>query len=123
MSLRHLSGVVLAGLFGGTAAARADITLLLEEPYGEFGGMNPTGHAASLSLANLRRARLSPCAAAGRGEDGVVLSRYHRIAGYDWIAIPVIPYLYAVDRAEQVPLRSWRKGRRIVTRRLPPETS
>jgi hypothetical protein len=33
----------------------------------------------------------------------VVISRYHRIGGYDWIAIPPIPYLYAVDRAEQVP--------------------
>jgi hypothetical protein len=38
------------------------------------------------------------------GESGVVLSRYDRIAGYDWIAIPLIPYLYAVDRPEAVPL-------------------
>jgi hypothetical protein len=32
-----------------------------------------------------------------------VISRYHRVGGYDWIAIPVIPYLYAVDGAEQIP--------------------
>jgi hypothetical protein len=32
-----------------------------------------------------------------------VISRYHRIAGYDWIAIPLIPYLYAVDRPEEAP--------------------
>ena len=38
------------------------------------------------------------------GESGVVLSRYDGIAGYDWIAIPLIPYLYAVDRAEAIPL-------------------
>jgi hypothetical protein len=86
----------------GTAIARADVALLLEEPFGAFGGMTPTGHAAIYfsricadSLLSLRRC--------DEGEQGVVISRYHRIAGYDWIAIPLIPYLYAVDRAEQVP--------------------
>jgi hypothetical protein len=33
----------------------------------------------------------------------VVISRYHRIAGYDWIAIPLIAYLYSVDQPDQVP--------------------
>ncbi|HVI04552.1 MAG TPA: hypothetical protein VM711_00460 [Sphingomicrobium sp.] len=33
-----------------------------------------------------------------------MLSRYHNIAGRDWIAIPLIPYLYAVDRPENIPL-------------------
>jgi hypothetical protein len=32
-----------------------------------------------------------------------VISRYHRVSGYDWIAIPLLPYLYSVDRSEQVP--------------------
>ncbi len=40
----------------------------------------------------------------GVGESGVVLSRYDGIAGYDWIAIPLIPYLYAVDQPESIPL-------------------
>ena len=86
----------------GAATARADVALFLEEPFGAFGGMTPTGHAAIYlsrvcadSLLSLRR-----CDA---GEQGIVISRYHRIAGYDWIAIPLIPYLYAVDGAEQVP--------------------
>ena len=26
------------------------------------------------------------------------------MGGYDWIAIPLIPYLYAVEQPEQVPL-------------------
>jgi hypothetical protein len=93
-----LLGVALLG----TATARADVALFLEEPFGAFGGMTPTGHAAIYlsrvcadSLLSLR-----PC---NEGEQGVVISRYHRIAGYDWIAIPLIPYLYAVDGAEQVP--------------------
>jgi len=33
----------------------------------------------------------------------VVISRYHRVAGYDWIAIPLVPYLYSVSRLDDVP--------------------
>ena len=40
------------------------------------------------------------------GEIGVVLSRYDGVGGYDWLAIPLIPYLYAVERPEDVPLFS-----------------
>jgi hypothetical protein len=38
------------------------------------------------------------------GETGVVLSRYDGVGGYDWIAIPLVPYLYAVEEPEDVPL-------------------
>src|SRR5581483_3955744 len=38
------------------------------------------------------------------GEKGVVISRYHGIAGHDWLAVPLIPYLYAVRNPEDVPL-------------------
>jgi hypothetical protein len=34
----------------------------------------------------------------------VVISRYHGVAGRDWIAIPLLPYLYAVKNPEDVPL-------------------
>lgn len=95
--------LTLAGLLLATAgAARASVTVFLEEPYGHFGGMNPTGHAAvylsrvcAASPVSLRRCQ--------EGEEGVVISRYHRVDGYDWLAIPLIPYLYAVDRPDQVP--------------------
>jgi hypothetical protein len=40
------------------------------------------------------------------GELGVVISRYDGVGGYDWLAIPLIPYLYAVDRPEDIPLFS-----------------
>jgi hypothetical protein len=83
--------------------ARASVTLFLEEPYGKFGGMTPTGHAAvylsrvcAASPLSLRRCH--------EGEQGVVISRYHRVSGYDWIAVPLLPYLYAVDRPDRVPL-------------------
>jgi hypothetical protein len=39
----------------------------------------------------------------GPGELGAVLSRYHRIDGYDWIAMPLVPYLYAVDDVKDIP--------------------
>ena len=84
------------------ASARADAALLLEEPFGEFGAMNPTGHA-SVYLNNVcaeTPTHLRPCR---EGEYGVVLSRYHRIDGYDWLAIPLIPYLYAVDDPSEIP--------------------
>jgi hypothetical protein len=86
-----------------SAFASASATLLLEEPYGKLGFFTPTGHAAvyltgvcAESPLILRR-----CAP---GEAGVVISRYNGVGGYDWVAIPLIPYLYAVDHAEEVPL-------------------
>jgi hypothetical protein len=38
-----------------------------------------------------------------KGEPGVVISRYHRVGNYDWMATPVVPYFYAVDRVDQIP--------------------
>jgi hypothetical protein len=33
-----------------------------------------------------------------------VISRYDGVGGYDWVAIPLIPYLYAVERPDDIPL-------------------
>jgi hypothetical protein len=44
---------------------------------------------------------LRPCAP---GELGAVISRYDEVGGYDWVALPLIPYLYAVDRPDDIPL-------------------
>lgn len=82
--------------------ARGDVALLLEEPFGQFGAMNPTGHAAIYlnHVCAESPTLLRPCR---DDESGVVLSRYHRIDGYDWLAIPLIPYLYAVDDPSRIP--------------------
>lgn len=85
-----------------TSSLHASVALLVEEPYGEFGRMNPTGHAA-VYLSNIcaeSPTRLRTCRP---GETGVVISRYNNVDGYDWIAIPLIPYLYAVDQPDDVP--------------------
>jgi hypothetical protein len=76
----------------------------MEEPYGFFGALNPTGHTAIFlqrvcteTPVKLRRCR--------PGELGTVIARYQGIDSYDWVAIPLIPYLYSVEDVSQVPAR------------------
>ena len=93
--------LVILGAFCCTRA-KAQAALLLEEPYGFFGTLNPTGHTAiyfericAETPVKLRRCH--------EGEMGAVISRYQGIDGYDWIAIPLVPYLYAVNNPDDVP--------------------
>jgi hypothetical protein len=86
------------------AQSRAQAALLMEEPYGFFGSVNPTGHNAiyfericAESPVRLRRCQ--------EGELGAVLARYQGINGYDWVAIPLVPYLYSVENVSDVPAR------------------
>jgi hypothetical protein len=37
------------------------------------------------------------------GEDGAVISRYKGIDGYDWLAMPPGPYMFAVDSPDEIP--------------------
>src|SRR5277367_3959284 len=99
-ALMALAVVLLA--MGGIRAS-ADAALLMQEPYGEFGAFNPTGHAAIYlnHVCAESPTRLRPCRP---GEPGAVISRYHKVDGYDWLAIPLVPYLYAVERVEDVPV-------------------
>ncbi len=85
-------------LFGavGVTPLGAAVGLLVGEPFGKFGFFNPTGHAAvylsrvcAESPIQLRRCR--------PGEPGVVISRYRDIGGYDWLAVPLVPHLFASD--------------------------
>ena len=76
--------------------------LLLEEPYGFFGTVNPTGHNAiyfSRICADtpVKLRRCEP------GELGSVIARYQGINIYDWVAVPLIPYLYSVENISQIP--------------------
>ena len=103
MTTRLRLATLLCCVLAATAHARAGVTLFLEEPYSYDGAFAGTGHAAvylsricAESPVVLRR-----CAP---GELGAVISRYDDIAGYDWIALPLIPYLYAVEKPENVPL-------------------
>ena len=88
--------------------SHAQAALLMEEPYGIFGAINPTGHNAiyfervcAETPVKLRRCQ--------EGEMGVVIARYQGIDSYDWVAIPLVPYLYSVENASDVPARVDRK--------------
>jgi hypothetical protein len=101
-TLRTLAFALAALALLSAAPAGAQAALLMEEPYGFFGALNPTGHTAlyfrhicAETPIKLRRCQT--------GEMGVVLSRYQGIANYDWVAIPLVPYLYAVEDASGVP--------------------
>ena len=100
--LLHAAMLLLCLCVALAASAHASVALLMEEPFGEFGAMNPTGHAA-VYLNHVCAASPTELRVCQPGEFGVVISRYHKIDGYDWIAIPVIPYLYAVDDAADTP--------------------
>jgi hypothetical protein len=93
--------IVLGSVFVPPAGASA--TLLLEEPYGKLGFFSPTGHVA-VYLSGVCADSPLVLRLCSPGETGVVISRYDGIAGYDWAAIPLIPYFYAVDRPEDIPL-------------------
>ena len=95
------------GAFSGSRA-QAQTALLMEEPYGFFGILNPTGHNAiyfericAETPVKLRRCQ--------PGELGTVVARYQGIDGYDWVAIPLLPYLYAVENPADVPAHVDRK--------------
>lgn len=94
---------VAALFFGAGAQLHAQATLLLEEPYSYDGTFAGTGHAA-VYLARVCAESPIVLRRCGPGETGVVISRYNVVAGRDWIAIPLIPYLYAVKNPEDIPL-------------------
>jgi hypothetical protein len=95
--------VFAAMILACASSASASATLLLEEPYGKLGFFTATGHAA-VYLSGVcadSPTILRPCSP---GETGIVISRYDGVGKYDWLAIPLVPYLYAVEQPEEVPL-------------------
>jgi hypothetical protein len=95
--------VLFALMSLSAALAHASATLLLEEPYGKLGFFTATGHAAVYlsGVCAETPVKLRPCRS---GELGAVISRYDGVGHYDWLAVPLIPYLYAVEKPEEIPL-------------------
>lgn len=94
--------MALIFMFLVTSQCHAQAALLLEEPYGFFGTLNPTGHTATYfaRICAETPVTLRRCLP---GEMGVVIARYSDVAHYDWVAIPLIPYLYSVEDPAEVP--------------------
>ena len=105
LSIRRLRIVTFVFIILGAwscSHGHAQAALLMEEPYGFFGILNPTGHNAiyfericAETPVKLRRCQ--------PGELGSVIARYQGIDGYDWVAMPIVPYLYSVENASDVP--------------------
>jgi hypothetical protein len=101
--MRRVFSRLVVMVLACAALASASATLLLEEPYGRMGFFTATGHAA-VYLSGVCADTPVVLRRCAPGETGIVLSRYDGVGGYDWVAIPLIPYLYAVERPEDVPL-------------------
>src|ERR1700754_4397967 len=89
--------VFLAGLM-----ARADVVLIVEDPINFLGHVSSTGHSALWveGLCSDDHVHMRWCQP---DENGSVVSRYKGINGYDWLAMPPGPYLFAVDSADEIP--------------------
>jgi hypothetical protein len=94
--------VLLFLLFLPGLRAYADVTLFIEAPINFLGHVSSTGHAALLvdDLCSDDHIYMRWCQV---DEGGVVLSRYKGIDGYDWLAMPPGPYLFAVDSSDEIP--------------------
>jgi hypothetical protein len=94
--------VLLFLLFLPGPRAHADVTLFIEAPINFLGHVSSTGHAALLvdDLCSDDHIHLRWCRV---GENGTVVSRYKGIDGYDWLAMPPGPYLFAVDSSDEIP--------------------
>ena len=94
--------MVLALLVFCPVRGHARGVLLMEEPYGFFGTLLPIGHSAIYldQVCAETPLLLRRCKA---GEMGAVVTRNAGISGYDWVAIPIIPYLYSVENPSEIP--------------------
>jgi hypothetical protein len=92
---------------GGTAWG--SVAVLLEQPYGKLGVFDTAGHSA-IYLDHICAASPVELRVCRPGELGVVVSRYDGIGEYDWLAMPLMAYLYAVDSASEIPLTMDRAG-------------
>lgn len=76
--------------------------LLLQDSDGAGSFLNPTGHD-SVYFARICAASPTKLRRCEAGELGVEIGRHRGIAGYDWLAVPILPYLYSVEDVSQIP--------------------
>lgn len=100
---RVWTAALLLIFFGAPHSAQASLTVLVGEPFGNFGTMMPVGHTAVYldRVCADGPLKLRMCREGEAG--GVVVARYHAIGQYDWLASPILEFLYAVERPADVP--------------------
>jgi uncharacterized membrane protein len=102
-ALRIAGLAAFTWLAAAAPPSRAQVTVFLEEPYALDGELAGTGHTA-VYLGSVCAESPTVLRHCRPGESGAVLSRYHHVGGFDWLAIPLLPYLYAVERPQDIPL-------------------
>ena len=95
--------LLLLAAFVGERFARASLTVLVGEPFGSFGTMMPTGHTAVYLDHVCADGPLKVRLCQPGEPQGVVLARYHAIGQYDWLATPVMDFLYATNDTAEIP--------------------
>jgi hypothetical protein len=80
--------------------AHASLTVLVGEPFDTFGTLLPVGHT-TLYLDRVCADGPLKVRMCQPGEPpGVAISRYNNIGPYDWMATPIVQFLYATAHAE-----------------------
>lgn len=90
--------------FASAPASRAQGALMLQDANSLAEVFSPVGHE-SVYFARICAASLTKLRRCAPDELGVVIARYRGIAGYDWLAVPLLPYLYSVADAAAAPAR------------------
>ena len=97
-------------------SARADVALLVLEAMGVAGEYTGSGHTA-VYLSNVcldTPVKLRLCS---EGEHGVVISSYPGLvvgADYEWMAVPLLPFLYSVEDEKDIPIYANSDVRRLL---------
>ena len=88
------------------AFANADVSMFVLESVGVAGEWTGSGHTA-VYLSNICSDGPLKLRLCGPGESGVVLSAYPKFSDQitqEWMAVPVVPYLYGVEDPRQIPI-------------------
>ena len=105
MAKSRLLRLFLAAAFTLAALAlpaRASVTVLVGEPFGSFGHMMPTGHT-TIYLDRVCADGPLKVRMCEPGEPaGVAIARLDAIGKVDWIASPIMDFLYGVDDVNDV---------------------
>lgn len=106
----------LIGLLILPIATRADVSLLVLEAMGVAGEYTGSGHTA-VYLSNVCLETPSKLRLCRPDEHGIVISSYPQMvkgADYDWMAVPLIPFLYGVEDEKDIPLYANGEIRRFI---------
>jgi hypothetical protein len=102
LAVRLCALLAILYLAAFTARAHASLTLLVGDPFGNFGTAVPNGHA-SIYLDRVCADGPLTLRMCHAGEPpGVVIARYRHFGTADWVASPVMEFLFAASRPGEI---------------------